>query len=321
MFNTRRAIFADIRVREAIALLFDSTGSTRISSSAFIGATPVTSTSSELSAVGRPADATERRLLSAFPGAVRDDVLEGKWAPPSTDGSGRDRDTLKKALALLSEAGFDLVGTELRDRKTGAPFTFEILVTTREQERLALAFARDLKRAGITASLRNVDAVQFDRRKLTYDYDMIEYRWDQSLSPGNEQAFYWGSAAADIDGTRNYMGVRSPAIDAAIAALLQARERPRICFRCAHARPNPDIWVLRRAALSSAGTMGRSLVSYRTSRGDFAVRLSARNLVARAMRPSMILGEISRGASADAGDHARRYPAPRTRRATRTPSR
>jgi peptide/nickel transport system substrate-binding protein len=114
----------------------------------------------------------------------------------------------------------------LRDRKTGAPFTFEILATNREQERLALAFARDLKRAGITANLRNVDAVQFDRRKLTYDYDMIENRWDQSLSPGNEQAFYWGSAAADIDGTRNYMGVRSPAIDAAIAALLQARERP-----------------------------------------------------------------------------------------------
>jgi peptide/nickel transport system substrate-binding protein len=213
-------------VREAIGLLFDADWANKNFFFGLYRRNAGYFDDSELSAVGRPADAIERKLLSAFPGAVRDDILEGKWAPPNPDGSGRDRETLKKALALLSDAGFDLVGTELRDRKTGAPFTFEILATNREQERLALAFARDLKRAGITASLRNVDAVQFDRRKLTYDYDMIENRWDQSLSPGNEQAFYWGSAAADIDGTRNYMGVRSPAIDAAIAALLQARERP-----------------------------------------------------------------------------------------------
>jgi len=225
VFNTRRPVFADIRVREAIALLFDADWANKNFYFGLYRRNAGYFDDSELSSVGRPADGAERRLLAAFPGAVRDDILEGKWTPPATDGSGRDRDTLKKALALLSEAGFDLVGTELRDRKTGAPFAFEILATTREQERLALAFARDLKRAGITAHLRMVDAVQFDRRMLTYDYDMTPYRWDQSLSPGNEQAFYWGSAAADTDGTRNYMGVKSSAIDAAIAALLRARER------------------------------------------------------------------------------------------------
>ena len=225
VFNTRRPIFADTRVREAIALLFDADWANKNFYFGLYRRNAGYFDDSELSSVGRPADAAERKLLAAFPGVVRDDILDGKWMPPATDGSGRDRDTLKKALALLSEAGFDLVGTELRDRKTGAPFTFEILATTREQERLALAFARDLKRAGITAHLRIVDAVQFDRRMLTYDYDMTPYRWDQSLSPGNEQAFYWGSAAADTDGTRNYMGVKSPAIDAAVAALLQARER------------------------------------------------------------------------------------------------
>jgi peptide/nickel transport system substrate-binding protein len=156
---------------------------------------------------------------------VRKDILEGRWKPPVTDGSGRDRDTLKRALDLLEAAGYDFSGTQLRHRNTGKPLSFEILVTTRDQERLALAFARDLKRAGIIARTRVVDAVQFDRRKLAYDYDMIEYRWDQSLSPGNEQAFYWGSEAADVPGTRNYMSVKSPAVDAAIAALLNARER------------------------------------------------------------------------------------------------
>jgi peptide/nickel transport system substrate-binding protein len=114
----------------------------------------------------------------------------------------------------------------LRQRATKAPLTFEILVSTRDQERIALAYARDLKRAGIEAVVRAVDAVQFDQRRLGFDFDMIENRWDQSLSPGNEQAFYWGGTAADIEGTRNYMGAKDPAIDAMIAALLRAKQHP-----------------------------------------------------------------------------------------------
>jgi peptide/nickel transport system substrate-binding protein len=112
----------------------------------------------------------------------------------------------------------------LRHRVTKAPLTFETLVTTRDQERIALAFARDLKRAGIEISVRAIDAVQFDQRRLSFDFDMIQNRWDQSLSPGNEQSFYWGSQAALSQGTRNYMGARDPAIDTLIAALLEARE-------------------------------------------------------------------------------------------------
>jgi peptide/nickel transport system substrate-binding protein len=225
VFNTRRPVFADARVREAIALLFDFEW---INKNFFFGLQKRTASyfeGSELSATGRPADARERALLRDFPGAVRDDILEGRYEPAQSDGSGRDRDILKKALALFEGAGFTLNGTVLRKRATGEALTFEILVTTRDQERLAIAFARDLKRAGIKAAVRMVDAVQFDRRRLTYDFDMMPYRWDQSLSPGNEQSFYWGSAAAGVDGTRNYMGVRSKAIDAMIAALLRARER------------------------------------------------------------------------------------------------
>jgi peptide/nickel transport system substrate-binding protein len=114
----------------------------------------------------------------------------------------------------------------LRQRATKTPLTFEILATTRDQERIALAYARDLKRAGIEATVRAVDPVQFDQRRLAYEFDMLQNRWDQSLSPGNEQSFYWGSEAADIPGTRNYMGAKDPAIDAMIAAILEARERP-----------------------------------------------------------------------------------------------
>jgi peptide/nickel transport system substrate-binding protein len=154
------------------------------------------------------------------------DILDGSYRLPVSDGSGRDRAALRNALNLLAQAGYDLEGTVLRQRWTKAPLTFEILVTTRDQERIALAYQRDLKRAGIEASVRAVDAVQFDQRRLGFDFDMIQNRWDQSLSPGNEQSFYWGSEAADIQGTRNYMGANDPAIDALIAAMLEAREHP-----------------------------------------------------------------------------------------------
>ena len=225
VFNTRRAIFADIRVREAIMLLLDAEW---MNHNFFFDRYRRTASyfeDSELSARGRPADARERQLLAPFPDAVRPDVLDGTWQPPVSDGSGRDRDALKRALALLEDAGYELDGTVLRARGGGAPFAFEILVTTKDQERLALAFQRDLKRAGIDARVRVVDAVQYDRRRQTYDFDMIQNRWDQSLSPGNEQSFYWGAAAADAPGTRNYMGAKSPAIDAMIAAMLAARSR------------------------------------------------------------------------------------------------
>jgi peptide/nickel transport system substrate-binding protein len=225
VFNTRRAIFSDIRVREAISLLFDFEWINhgyffdlyRRTASYFDG--------SELSSHGRPADQRETALLAPFPGAVRADMLAGTWSPPVSDGSGRDRATLKRALALFAAAGYQLRDTELVDRKSGQALTFEILVTARDEERLALLFSQSLKRAGIAARVRMVDTVQYEGRRLTYDFDMIENRWDQSLSPGNEQAFYWGSAAADQPGTRNYMGVKSPAVDAMIAALLKAESR------------------------------------------------------------------------------------------------
>jgi peptide/nickel transport system substrate-binding protein len=225
VFNTRRAIFADIRVREALLLLFDFEW---INHSYFFDLYQRTASyfdGSELSSHGRPADARERALLAPFPDAVRSDVLEGTWSPPVSDGSGRDRTTLKRALALFAAAGYELRGTELVERKSGRPFTFEIMVTARDEERLALLFAQSLKRAGIAGRVRMVDAVQYEGRRLIYDFDMIQYRWDQSLSPGNEQAFYWGSAAADQPGTRNYMGVKSAAVDAMIAALLKAESR------------------------------------------------------------------------------------------------
>jgi peptide/nickel transport system substrate-binding protein len=263
VFNTRRAVFSDIRVREAISLLFDFEW---INHSYFFDLYQRSASyfdGSELSSHGRPADQREKALLAPFAEAVRADVLDGTWSPPVSDGSGRDRVTLKRALDLFAAAGYELRGTALVERKSGRPLTFEILVTARDEERLALLFSQSLKRAGIAARVRVVDAVQYEGRRLIYDFDMIQNRWDQSLSPGNEQAFYWGAAAADQPGTRNYMGVKSPAVDAMIAALLKAQDRgdfvaavralDRLLMSGCYVVPLfylPQQWVARWAAIS-----------------------------------------------------------------------
>jgi len=225
VFNTRRPVFADVRVREAILELFDFEWMNRTYFFDLYKRTASYFDGCDLSAHGVPADAREAQLLAPFPGAVRADVMDGTWSPPVTDGLGRDRAPLRRAFALFAAAGYGLKGTQLVHRASGRPFAFEILTTTRDQERLGLAFVRNLKRAGIDAQVRSVDATQFERRRLTFDFDMIDYRWEQSLSPGNEQLFYWGSAAAGQEGSRNYMGVKSKAIDAMIAAMLAATDR------------------------------------------------------------------------------------------------
>jgi peptide/nickel transport system substrate-binding protein len=226
VFNTRRPMFSDIRVRQALTMLLDFEWINRNYFFDLYARSAGFFAGSELSAYGRPADDRERELLKPFASHIPSDVLDGSYRLPVTDGSGRDRTTLRRALDLLTQAGYALDGTVLRQRSTRKPLTFEILVSTRDQERVALAYQRDLKRAGIDVTVRSVDAVQFDQRKLDFDFDMIQSRWDQSLSPGNEQWLYWSSAAAGSQGSRNYMGAKDPAIDAMIEALLAAREHP-----------------------------------------------------------------------------------------------
>ena len=225
VFNTRRPVFSDIRVRQALTLLFDFEWINRNYFFGLYGRSAGFFAGSELSAYGRPADEQELAFLKPFAAGIPPNILDGSYRLPVTDGSGRDRANLRAALNLLSQAGYQLDGAVLRQRASKAPLTFEILVTTRDQERIALAFSRDLKRAGIMATVRAVDAVQFDQRRLGFDFDMIQNRWDQSLSPGNEQYFYWGLEAADNPGTRNYMGAKDPAIDAMIANILAAQDR------------------------------------------------------------------------------------------------
>jgi peptide/nickel transport system substrate-binding protein len=223
-FNTRRPIFADPRAREGLATMFDFEW---INANLYAGVYKRSKSffdDSELSAAGRPASAKERALLAPFPGAVRDDILEGHWAPPISDGTGRDRALARKALALLARAGFALRGETLVDAR-GRPLDFEILVENRQEERLALAYSTNLARIGVKATVRLVDEVQFERRRARFDFDMMIGSWIASPSPGNEQRNRWSSAATTMEGAYNICGAASPAIDAMIAAVVAARDR------------------------------------------------------------------------------------------------
>jgi peptide/nickel transport system substrate-binding protein len=226
VFNTRRAVFADPAVRAALADLFDFEWvNHNLYYDAYVRSAGYFN-DSELSSIGRPADERETALLAPYPGVVRADVMDGTYRPTVSDGSGADRKVLRAALSTLQGAGYELDASNvLVNTATGKPLAFEILVTTKEDERLALAYQRTLGRIGITATIRNVDSAQFQQRRQTFDFDMTRMSWAASLSPGNEQNFRWSQAAADTEGSFNLPGAKLEAIDAMIEAMLAAPTR------------------------------------------------------------------------------------------------
>ncbi len=225
VFNTRRPVFADVRVREALGYFFDFEW---MNKNLFFGQYRRTTSffeASELSSHKTPADDTERALLAPFPHAVRADILEGTYSPPTSDASGRDRALISKGIALLGEAGYALKGGKMVHVKSGEQLSFEVMQSDRSRQGILLAFQRSLAQVGIAMSIRTVDASQAELRKKSYDFDMVIMYWPHSLSPGNEQNFRWSSQSADVPGTFNFAGAKSEAIDAMIEALLAARSR------------------------------------------------------------------------------------------------
>jgi peptide/nickel transport system substrate-binding protein len=221
VFNTRRGIFKDVRLREAFGMMFDFEWINANLYSGLYARTKSFFDESELSSSGRPASERERALLAPYPDAVRADILEGTWRPPVNDGSGRDREMAKRALERLAAAGYHIEGDRLM--KDGEPVSFEIMVKDRNQERLALNYAGSLARIGVEVRVRLVDEVQYQRRRQKFDFDMMIGQYLASASPGNEQRMRWGSASATQESSFNLAGAASPAIDALIVALLAAQ--------------------------------------------------------------------------------------------------
>ncbi len=228
--NTRRQVFSDPGVREALAYAFDFEWANK---NLFFGQYTRTSSyfeNSELASSGLP-EGRELEILEPYRDQLPDDVFNEAYQPPSTAGKGGLRDNLRKALTLLREAGYEVRDGTMVNRETGAPLAFEILLFQKTFERVVLPFKNNLERLGIDVSVRLVDTNQYIQRLREFDYDMTVQGIGQSDSPGNEQREYWHSSNVDVKGSRNYMGVNSPVVDELVNLVIQAPTREELVHR------------------------------------------------------------------------------------------
>jgi microcin C transport system substrate-binding protein len=224
VFNTRRNQFKDPVLREAMAYAFDFEWSNKNLFYGQYARTKSFFSNSDLAA-SKPPSKAELALLDIWRGKIPDAVFTQVYEPPSTDGSGKIRSNLRKALRLLKKAGYVIKKNKLISPRTNKPVEFEIILVSPAFERIVAPFAKNLKRLGIFASVRTVDQSQYINRIRSFDFDMIVGGAGQSESPGNEQRDYWSSAAADRPGGRNTIGIKNPVIDELIEKIIDAKDR------------------------------------------------------------------------------------------------
>jgi microcin C transport system substrate-binding protein len=222
-FNIRRPVFQDRRVREAIASLFDFEWTNK---QLFFGSYKRTRSffeNSEMAATGLPSEA-ELKILEPLRGQIPDEVFTQEFKPPVSDGSGIIREQKRRAYKLLTDAGYRIENDKMVG-PDGKPLAFEIMIAQANLERVILPFKRNLSELGIDLTIRRVDVSQYMNRLRSRDYDMIPGTWGQSNSPGNEQMEFWHSRSADSPGSRNFIGLRDPAIDKLVEGLIRADSR------------------------------------------------------------------------------------------------
>lgn len=222
--NMRREKFRDERVREALNYAFDFEELNR--TIAFSAYKRVDSFfwGTELASSGLP-EGDEKTLLEGLGDKVPPQVFTTSYVNPLGGDPQKSRENLRKAIGLFKEAGYELKGNRMVNTRTGQPFTFEILLNSPAFERWMVPYTQNLRKIGVEATIRTVDASQYTNRTRSFDYDAIWTVWAQSLHPGNEQADYWGSAAAARDGSRNLAGIADPGVDALIQKITFAQTR------------------------------------------------------------------------------------------------
>jgi microcin C transport system substrate-binding protein len=237
--NTRRAVFKDPRVRQAIAMAYDFEWQNK---TLFYGGYKRSLSyfnNSELASSGVPAGA-ELALLEPYRAVLPPDLFTQPFTLPVNDGSGNNRQALKAALQLLGQAGWT-VQDRLMKNAAGEPLAFEILLYDPSFERVTLPYAQDLKRLGIDVTVRVIDPSQYQQRMDAFDYDMTVVLVPESDSPGSEQRDYWGSAAAKLTGSNNQMGVASPVVDALVEKVIAATDTTDLLAAC-HALDRVLLW-------------------------------------------------------------------------------
>ncbi len=229
VFNTRRDLFADWRVREALIQAFNFQFINQTLNGGVLPRAESYFSNSDLGMSHGAAEGRVADLLAPFTDGLPPGTLEG-YTLPVSDGSPRNRRNMREAARLLADAGWSVRDGVLRN-ESGQPFRFEMLISgvsdrwTGNAEAVANLYADSLRQLGIEMRIQRVDSAQYNARVSDYDYDMIVNAWNLTLSPGNEQYLYWGSDGVRTPGTRNYAGIDSPAVDAMIDAFLSAPDR------------------------------------------------------------------------------------------------
>jgi microcin C transport system substrate-binding protein len=239
VFNTRRDIFQDVRVRQALGLLFDFEWTNQ---NLFYGAYTRSKSyfsNTELASSGLP-EGEELAILERYRDQLPPALFTQPFELPVTRGDGNIRTNLRQALRLFKQAGWTLENKRLID-PDGRPMAFEILLVQPAFERVVLPFRRNLERLGIDVSVRTVDTSQYKNRLDAFDFDMVVASFGQSLSPGNEQRDFWSSAVADKEGSRNLVGIRDPVIDELIELVIAAPDRESLVART-HALDRALLW-------------------------------------------------------------------------------
>jgi microcin C transport system substrate-binding protein len=224
IFNIRREVFKDRRVREALAYAFDFEWSNKNLFYNQYTRTKSYFSNSELASSGLPTG-VELAILEKYRGRIPDEVFTKEYQPPATDGSGNIRKNLRQALDLLKQAGWEVRNGTLANTSTGQPLEFEILLVSGDLfERIAQPFVQSLERLGVKARIRQVDSAQYEKRNEDFDFDMIVETFGQSLHPGNEQRDYWSSVSADTPGGRNTIGIKDPVVDDLVDRVIAASD-------------------------------------------------------------------------------------------------
>lgn len=224
VFNTRREVFSNKDVRQALGSAFDFEWANKTMFNNGYSRTRSYFDNTELASCGQASD-MEKKLLGTFAAGMPSEVLNEEYKPPVSGDAQALRDNLAKAGDLLEKAGWVVKNGVRVNKETGKVLSFEILLFQPSDEKISLAFQRNLQRLGVKVNVRVVDAAQFERRRMDYDYDMIINTWGNTLSPGREQTYYWSTKSADEPGSRNYAGVKDPAVDHLCDVLATAKDR------------------------------------------------------------------------------------------------
>ena len=222
VMNSRKEIFNNPQVRLALSYAYDHEWINKALYNNAYTRTDSYFDNSPLASSGLPSE-NELKLLNPWKNQLPKEIFNQTYQPPVSDGSGMPRDNLRIAKKILEGEGWFVEDGKLM--KDGKEFAFEFLIVSPSVEKIALAFQKTLGVLGITMSVRTVDSSQYQARMLNYDFDMIKASWNVSLSPGNEQQFYWGSEVGKKDGSKNYAGVDSPVVDSLIETLIGAKTR------------------------------------------------------------------------------------------------